>query len=152
MEIDTTSGRPILDDYDQARRDKYVAGLYALADFYERRPNLPAPHCWTETFLCPDSKENLAALVREAGTLKKLGRIEDDTFELRREFSDNVFFRIVVDKKRTCERIKVGEKTIPAQPETIVPAKPQQVVEVFEWKCSPILANTAAPPVEQEAR
>lgn len=153
MNVSEFNGRPILDDDDTERRAEFIAGLRAMADWYEARPNLPAPIADCEAVLFPNDKAELAALTREAGTLNKSGVPESDYMELQRKFTAAQYypvvrFRIAADKSKTCERVKVGEKVLEAQPErivpeTIIPATPEQVVELYEWKCGSVLAPPA---------
>lgn len=145
MEIDETTGRPILDEFEQKQRTDYITGLRSLLDFYESRPNMPAANPWipTEVWVMPNNKEELQAIIRTAGSLEKKGSIRDDSMELRREFSANIVLRIIIDKQKTCERVKVGEEVVEAQPERIIPATEEKVVDVYEWKCEPILSSPA---------
>lgn len=150
MKINEFNGQPILDEKAQAKHNAYIDGLRGLADFYETHPNLPAPVCTTEAVILPNSKQELAALARAAGSLEKTEYC-DGYFLLKKDFGP-IVFRLLVEKSKTCERVKVGEDIIPAEPEhvvpehtvpeAVIPAKPERVIEKFEWKCPPsILAN-----------
>lgn len=58
-------------------------------------------------------------------------------YSLRRNFGTAVTLDVTIQHQFLCERVKVGEKVIPAKPETVVPAQPERVEEVYEWKCPP---------------
>lgn len=135
MNINQETGRPELDEYEQKRHDEFLHGLRGLLAFYEARQDMPAPHVNTEMFFVVDNKEELAAFVREIGSLEKMEWVADDSYELRKTFSATVMVRLIVDKGGTCERVKVGEEVIPAKPERILAAEPERVVPKYEWKC-----------------
>jgi hypothetical protein len=141
LKVNEETGRPELNAELRDERDRYIAGLRGLLDFYERNEDMPAPICTTECVHVPDSSKEMAALTRAAGGLRKESYV-DNAFIMKREFGP-VVFRLLCFKEQTCERVKVGEIVIPAKPERILPAEPEQVVEQFEWKCpESILAHS----------
>jgi hypothetical protein len=112
-----------------------IDGLRAMADW------LAAGHWIPEyTVMQLDvfpSAEQFRQVAREAGKLEKKG--SGDYFYLRKEFTPRVYIDFNQRRDQICERVKVGEKIIPATPEMTIPARPEKVEEIFEWKCPPSL-------------
>lgn len=152
MNINQETGRPELDEYEQRDRTQLIAGLRAMADWYEARPNLPSGYS-CDLILWTHSKQELAAVIRECGTLEKSYTKEEESVRLRKRFGP-IEFRLLAHKVDTCDRVKVGEVIEPAKPARTLelPAEPEKVVEKFEWRChESILATSQPAPAEQPA-
>lgn len=87
----------------------------------------------------------ISAEIDEEATVKMFARIvkwarargygikktyEDDKFQLIIDVGDKVSFYFRAAREVMCERVVVGQKTVPARPE-----EPEQLVDVHEWRC-----------------
>lgn len=124
---------PITEGEVMARRnyERFIAGLRALADWYEAHPDTPVPHQ-------PD-----ISIYTVKGTRKKMQRIAEMLKPCRKEY-DNIsgFFilsrhfglleaRFVFERSAICTRRVVGTRIEPAKP-----ASPEREVEIVEWDCA----------------
>ena len=82
-------------------------------------------------------------LGRGLGQLKKIAT--DDWFILRRELTDNLSVGIYASRSEVCERIE-SKVTLPAEPEQVIPAKPEREVTKIEWRCPDRLQRSFAAP------
>lgn len=141
-----------LSESESKHKAAYIAGLREFADWLESVP-IEAPISCDGFRVFTYRKDVLLAMRRATGLSQK--EMQGDYLRFIKHFSGGHYFQVYSDKKNTCERVKVGEKTIPARPETVLPAEPEKVVEVFEWLCpESILADSepveAAAPLERE--
>lgn len=144
MLVDEITKRPILTDSDIERRNVYLSGLREFIAWYEARPNMPAPYGSTEALFASScwTPQETAALIREAGSVDKIGEKTSDYSHVVKRFPGDCQWRMIIDKEKTCRRVKVSDRVIEAVPERIIPAEPERVEEVFEWKCDePLLAS-----------
>lgn len=136
---------------DELRREAsdVAAGLRDLADFLEDHPEVDVRYAGWSFNLFP---EDLAEIGRGGyGRLEK--KVKGDWYCLIKHFGKHVTLEFNKSRELVCERVKVGEKIIPAEPERfipeqVIPAKPERVEEVYEWKCPPVLAKPADPVAE----
>ena len=123
---------------------EYVAGLRALADWYEQRPDVPLPEAEISVYGVTGrtdtetEKEAAQWIMREATPCEK--HYVDDLFHLKKAFGP-ITLRFVFWRNKVCERIvvateEVPERVVPAQPERVEPA---HVKEIVEWRCEPVL-------------
>lgn len=102
-----------------------IDGLLAMVEFLRQHPQP-----FTEGHLTMDffgqTKEQIVAAVRLCGGQVKKN-YAGDYFWLTKEFGGGVKMEWNCPRQEVCEKVKVGEKVVPAQPE--------RVEEVFEWKC-----------------
>lgn len=138
-------------------RANYVAGLRALADAIESRPNMPVPeygytvdinvtaseYKWIPATETSESKseskyDNDETIRRlKAGTRaipgKKDKKFLDYAFVVEKEFSPNVKYKLTASRKAVCKAVPTGNKIIHAayQP----PYVPERVEEEIEWVC-----------------
>ena len=85
------------------------------------------------------SKEDFTKAAKHLGKCKKVDA--GDYFDLRKDIG-NLHVNLVCKREELCEKVQVGERVIPAEPERIVPeqrieAQPEKVVPIYEWKCPP---------------
>jgi hypothetical protein len=123
-------------------REKTIAGLRAMADFYGTRPDLPLPYI--SGFYCWINGSDAKPIARKLKAFKK--EYQGTDFHMLKEFGGDISVRYVVDREAVCKKIVVGMKEIPemiiaANPELIVPATEEQVIpahteEITEWVCS----------------
>ncbi len=105
-----------------------VAEMRAVADFIESKPILAAKmntsYYWNFINIDAASKEEFIQLGKQLGACEK-GSSGEQIY-LRKKFG-MTYLDVNCQQNLTCERVKVGVKTIPAQEE--------KTVDVFEWKC-----------------
>jgi hypothetical protein len=108
-----------------------------MLNWLEDHPSCPLP---TEILIqrCNIYAETLPEFLEirrqlEAGGEKKS---ISDTIYFTRRFGD-LELDININKDNSCERVKVGERVIPAQPERTEP--------VYEWKCPDSLLGKREP-------
>lgn len=109
-----------------------IDGLRQLADWLEAHP-IPRSYSGVDMNIFFDDVTALVAGTRGWGRLEKKG--QGDFYFLRKEFGSEVRLDANVRREVLCERVKVGERVVPAQPERILPAEPEKVEDVYEWKC-----------------
>lgn len=122
-------------------RNIFIQGLRDLADFLEANPELPCPTYGTFNTYGPD-KETMALFAKLAAPVSKHVTPSGETFWLRRNFGP-IELDMNCARETVCERVKTGTRTIPAQPETVLPATQEKEEEIYEWRCSPILGEVA---------
>ena len=114
-----------------------VDGLLKLAKFLRDNPEFTAPGVMTLN-LFVKSKEEFAAQMRCIGSCEKW-TIGNYMF-VSKSFSRSVTLDLNCQRDKVCERVQVGERVIPAEPErtvpeTTIPAKPETREPIFEWQC-----------------
>lgn len=109
---------------------KFIVSLRDLADFLEAHPIKEVRRQTVHVFC--DSRQEFA------DELRKIGRAEKEYgaewFWARKTFGP-IELQLSIERNLLCERVKTGERVIPAQPERTLPAEPERVEEVYEWKC-----------------
>lgn len=134
----------MLTETQQHERTEFIAGLREMADWYESRPELRAPDYIDPFTFFARNKEHFLELRRAADLHHK----EESCGEwlcFNKRCRGKVRLQITIEKEKTCRRVKVGERVLPAVPEHTVPAQPERVEEVYEWRCDePLLANGEA--------
>lgn len=125
------------------KRTEYISGLRAVADFFEQNPEVEAED-YPHTFNFPGrTKEDLAVAAKALGHAEK--QVTDSHFVIHGVIGGHIldFYN---NRDAICERIKVGEKVIPA---VTLPARaeaviiPARIEEVYEWKCPDSLLAAA---------
>lgn len=116
-----------------AKHAEFVAGLRAVADFYEAHPDCPMPYepDVTVTHFEEESPEEAARVGRMLGRFEK--DYGPDLFTLSRRFN-GVRLRFLFYREKVCTKRVVGVEEVPEQ---VVPAHTREIVE---WDCAPILA------------
>lgn len=145
-------------DSEDGRRAAYVAGLRAVADTLEDRPEVPLPfegraEPLTFHFLYDgDPRAALAAAARAlGGTWAKVTRdygAGGAYFDLLGE-ACGVRLRLTAYRDAVCERVVTGTEDVTdwvKDPEKLAAVPLVEVtrpVETVEWRCRPVLAMTA---------
>lgn len=122
-------------DQPETNKQRFVSTLREIADYVESRPfdaNGHYFHVLGSFFLACKNAEQFGKNVAAAGTVEKTS--DDNNLRAVVKFGDEQFV-ILVPKDETCQRVKVGERVIPAKEEYTTPATEKRVEEVFEWKC-----------------
>jgi hypothetical protein len=111
------------------RREGYIAGLRALADFLEQHPDMPTPYYDTINIFVP-TREEIATIARLTSWEKEY---QTTYFVLRKMFGDDLRLEVNIDRGAVCRKVVTGTKTVPAQPE--------HTIEEYAWVCDePILS------------
>lgn len=128
------------------RRSQFIAGLRAVADFYERNPGAyyDGARVTLSMYACGASaRQIMAAAARAFGRCRKI--CDEVNFTLAKSFGSRVTVEVFCPRARVCRRIVVGARseparTLPAVEELHIPARE---VEIVEWRCDPILDAAA---------
>lgn len=108
-------------------------------DFEMKRPDLVVMQIssWYLHRSKSEQKAYVCDLARRVGTAEK--QYGDEFFHLNHSFGPLVQLQVASKRDVVCERVVVGQKTIPAHGGYTIPPAEEQIVDVVEWKCSPIL-------------
>ena len=117
---------------EQQAREEFIQGLRDLADLYENQPGLQLPHEQTINVFC-DSAEEFTEQARALGSVQK--RDDGRYFTLRRTFGGVINFDLFTERDLVCERIVTGQRVIPATEAKLVPAEPERIEDIIEWRC-----------------
>lgn len=117
-----------------------VQSLRSLANFIEQNPTAISTHQNVHIYeWCPGELHgiNHVALkdVAKSGWGPLAKEVDDSHFALVKRFGPRVLIRWFTDRKAICKLVKVGTKVIAAEPEKIIPAKPERVEDIVEWQC-----------------
>lgn len=129
----------MLTESEKQKRVEFIAGLREVLSLYERVDDLPAPFGVHTFCVFADDIENFIQLRRLIGCSQKNASKEDGCFDLVRELPGEIVLHLMLFKSKTCTRVEVGKRVVPAQP-----AKPERVETVYEWACPPSLLELAA--------
>jgi hypothetical protein len=116
---------------DVTRNSQYADDLRALADFYEKHPDIP-PSRYSISCYDFDEKEDAARLVRTLGHVEK--KYEDSMFYIIKRFGE-IKLEFCFLREKVCTRRVVGTKEIPAR----VIECAARTEEIVEWDCEPVL-------------
>lgn len=111
-----------------------IDGLRALADWLEQKDvgGLVANEGILSINVFLHSKEELAAHAKLIGSFTK--QASGGYFFLRKEFSPCVRIEWNVKQDDVCEKV-ITQRVRPAEPEMVVPAKPERIEEIVEYVC-----------------
>lgn len=125
-----------------------AAGLRKLADLIEAHPELNATYTDNVNAFFAMTKTDWQAIARAALEFgAKVNKVATDTsFSL--ELSWGAFTAHALGtRSAVCEQVKVGEQVVteqvpdPAAMASVPMVTTERVVELFEWRCSPLLAD-----------
>ena len=127
-----------------------VRDLRDLADYLEARqfPKWARIHVGTVYVFC-NSAEEFGDAVSVLGECTKNA---NDLYLNATHYVGNLECQVTVSREKACERVKVGEKVIPATPEHVIPATPERSEDVYDWKCPQsfiALADNTAPDLDE---
>lgn len=129
-------------------RENWIAGIRAMADFFEQHPDLPYPLSNVQLCLFPKLDE-MRKYVTIFGKAKKEA-LGDSYFTLNKYFYRDKYTSVYVqatwEREQVCEKVVTGRKKV-MQTVQVKPPETIQVeteVETYEWKCPKV----AAPPAE----
>lgn len=119
---------------------QYAAGLRKVADFLEAHTEVGHPE---QKLTIYASGEKLLLIARELGSFEKLA--DETFFNLQKDF-EGITVEWFAYRSDVCKRVSKGIKVVP---ETVIPAKPTQVIaaheiEEFEWECPESLLSKEA--------
>lgn len=138
-----------LNEYQSQKRRDYITGLKRLVDLYENNELMPAPACSEAVSIFAENLQHFLELRRSLGMHDKYG--DDDWLSFRREITPMLKICLHVNKAKTCQRVLVGEKVVPASPEIRIPATPERVEKEYRWVCPESLLDAANGQVAEEA-
>jgi hypothetical protein len=121
------------------RRQEFIAGLRAVAKFYEENPAVcyDGMHVTLNMYVWGRSARHVLALTARAfGQCDKV--YDDHNLTVSRQFSEQVTVAVFAPRAKVCRRVVIGERILPARivPEVRLPAGR---VEIVEWLCDPLL-------------
>lgn len=107
------------------RRVDIIAGLRAMADFFEAHPTVPVPYS-VQADVFVDTKEDMAVIARASGWTKEY---RETWFSLEKFFApdDAVRLEVNIERDKVCRRVVTGKKW--------VPTTPGHEIEEVEWVC-----------------
>ena len=114
-------------------KQEMIDTLRTVADFIESRPfSNDGSYHPTDFYLRCDKSAQFVQNVAAAGNVMKSA----DQHELNAEVKiGRATLKIYINHQHVCERVKVGEKTIPAEKSYLVPATEARIEDVMEWRC-----------------
>lgn len=132
---------PAADDPKPAKLERtkqFIEGLRKLAELYQAHPELELPQYFDPFTIYNVKKESLPRVARIFGSLEK--RYDESSFRLRKDFGGGIILETYSSRESVCQRVKIGERVVPAH---VVPAKPaepeliveEKVVDEFAWEC-----------------
>lgn len=131
-----------------SEREKWIAGVRALASFIEAHPDVPVPVSNIQLCIFPKLEE-MRKYVSIFGKAKKEA-LGDSYFTLNKVFYKDhyteIYLQATWEREQVCERVVTGRKKV-MQKVQVKPAETIEVeteVETYEWRCPKV----AAPPVE----
>jgi hypothetical protein len=85
----------------------------------------------------------MAVLISHLGPVKK--DAGEATFDVQKDFGGGVTLRWWASRTSVCHAKVVGTRTVPAEAEKIIPAKPERVEEVVEYECPSLMRELRRP-------
>jgi hypothetical protein len=135
-------------DSDQRRRRHFIAGLRAVAEFYEQNPDAYYDGMPITLNMYAWGGAARQTLRRMALALAPCNKVYDDhNVTVSRQFGEQITVAVFAPRARICRRVVTGTRILPAR---IVPATneiriPPARMEIVEWQCDPLLpADTPA--------
>jgi hypothetical protein len=117
---------------------EFTTGLRYLAEFLDNHPEIQTylgQHTKTEINLFPpDEPRAMASVARAFGSCEK--KWMDTLLVLAKDFGDGVTLRALFARDAVCVKKVIGQKLVPAEPEVLIPAKPERLEDIVEWECS----------------
>ena len=122
---------------DQHRRRQFIAGLRAVAEFYEKNPTAwyDGMHLTLSMYAWGrGARKTLIEAARAFGHCHKT--YDDNNITVSRQFSEQVTLAVFAARARVCRRLVRGTRFLP---EKIVAATsevriPPSTVEIVEWQ------------------
>jgi hypothetical protein len=137
-----------LSNPDQRRRQHFIDGLRAVAQFYEENPGAwyDGIHLTLNMYIWGrKAREILARTVKAFGPCTK--NYDDTNITVSRKFSDQVTLSVFAARAKVCRPVILGTRilparTVPARGELHLPATTEQIVV---WRCDPLLQDESPP-------
>jgi hypothetical protein len=137
-----------LSNPDQRRRQQFIAGLRAVAQFYEDHPEAwyDGIHLTLNMYIWGrKAREILARTVKALGSCTKI--YDDTNITVSRKFTAQVTLSVFAPRAKVCRRVILGTRilparTLPASGEVHLPATTEQIVA---WSCDPLLQEELPP-------
>lgn len=123
-------------------KTQYVAALRDLADFVEKQE---FPESWkgwwneAETFATPKLEFNVHSKSDFGKICAAMGSFEKERTSYstgaKKTLPGGAIVSVSANRDVVCKRVVVGTKTVPAEPERIIEARPERTEEIVEWEC-----------------
>ena len=120
---------------------QYIADMRSFLDWLEANPGPQI--CPYSVLVSVNSDAEWASAIRWIGKAEK--GANSDFFTLKRRFG-SIVLDLYRRRELVCEKVKVGEKSFPAEPAqtVVIPAKEARTEDIYEWHCpESILRETA---------
>ena len=92
---------------------------------------------------------SIADLTRRLAHAGKVDKLYGDDYAwVRSQFGPFVKAEIATMRETICEKVVVGKKVIPAQPERVIAAQPERIEEEVEWRCHPVITAGSGHTIE----
>jgi hypothetical protein len=131
---------------DERRRRHFIAGLRAVAEFYEQNADAYYDgmritlnmYVWGVA-----ARQTLRQMARALAPCNKV--YDDHNVTVSRQFSEQITLAVFAPRAKVCRRVVTGTRILPAR---IVPATneiriPPASMEIVEWQCDPLLHGDA---------
>lgn len=133
---------------DQRRRQHFIEGLRAVAQFYEQNPDAwyDGIHLTVNMYIWGRAaRQILVRTVRALGPCTK--NYDHTNITVSRKFSEQVTLSVFAPRAKVCRRVILGTRilparTVPASGEVHLPATTEEIVA---WRCDPLLQEDAPP-------
>jgi hypothetical protein len=120
---------------------KSINAYREAADWLEQHPELPRIYPGNIGVFArgEDQKAEAAIVAKAMGKSRKV--YTESSLHLGKKFGEHCTITYLADRDKVCERVKVGTRVEPAQTLSAREEQfvPEHEVELFEWKCSPLL-------------
>jgi hypothetical protein len=116
---------------------EHIARMSRMIEFLAANPDLP-PAIISEQridFWPTHHGIDAAEVIRRYGSMEKVVESIHDTLFILRKQMDGFRVEFNFHRETVCTRVKVGQKVTPAKPAVVLPAEPEKVEDVYEWKC-----------------
>ncbi len=116
------------------QQKEIVSSLRNLADYLDRnefdlsRASFNIPEVWV---FCENVESFLSNTKKMGGFTRNF---DEYSAQLEKKFG-NAKFILHSSRESVCEKVKIGVTVIPAEEEKIIAAKPERVIDKFEYKC-----------------
>lgn len=133
---------------DQRCRQQFIAGLRAVAQFYEDHPDAwyDGIHLTLNMYIWGrKARDILARTVKALGSCTKI--YDDTNVTVSRKFTPQVTLSVFAPRAKVCRRVTLGTRILPARTlsaggEVHLPATTEQIVA---WSCDPLLQEELPP-------
>lgn len=121
-----------------------IDGMRRCCDWLETHPINTSTDVRLHVFV--SDADELRRTIRGWGMMTKYA--DDHFFYAEKKFNKRVEVSVCSSRENVCERVQVGERVVPAEPEKIVPATVERVEPVYVWRCPELLGGPRDEPAQ----